>query len=83
MADEVSQYQKTEKADSSLDLELNPISLTNNENKQDQAQFEGDQVDFNQATNIVTITGNAILYLLKDDIKLAADKIEYYSDKEL
>lgn len=82
-ADEVSQYQKTEKADSSLDLELNPISLTNNENKQDQAQFEGDQVDFNQATNIVTITGNAILYLLKDDIKLAADKIEYYSDKEL
>ncbi len=65
------------------DARLNPVSLTNTEDKQDQAQFEGDQVDFDQIANIVTIKGNAILYLLKDDIKLAADTIEYYPDKEL
>ncbi len=43
----------------------------------DEAYFEGDSVDYDPETGFFVIEGAAILYLKKQDTKLAADRIEY------
>ncbi len=57
------------------DTDLSPVSVT--ENDDGEAKFEGDKVDYDPDTGAFTIEGAANLYLPKQGIKLAADRIEY------
>lgn len=55
-------------------LDFTPLSLAS----EDQAEFEGDKVDYNPDTELFVIEGSAILYLKQQGIKLSADRIEYF-----
>jgi hypothetical protein len=58
-----------------------PVSI-DTEGDNNQAKFEGDDVNYDPETGIFIIQGAATLELPKQGIKLAADRIEYYPKDE-
>jgi lipopolysaccharide export system protein LptA len=65
------------------DDSLEQVNFGDNLTASDRAQFEGDSIDYDPDTEVFVINGNAVIYLRKQNTKIAADKIEYYQKDSL